>query len=379
MNQNPTQHPSHIVWLDLLRFVAILMVVSAHCADPFNVSPAARTNPDFNFWGSVFGSMLRPSVPLFVMITGFLLLPVRQEASLFYKKRILRVLSPFLIWSVLYNLFPWFTQLAGGSAEQVTYFFAYADSPSPLLSSALHNIALIPFNFTVYTTHMWYVYLLIGLYLYLPIFSAWVEKATDRAKLVFLAIWGVTLFLPYVQEFVTANVWGTCSWNAFGMLYSFAGFNGYLLLGHYFGKGNKLSLPQTLMIAIPMFAAGYAVTFSGFRAMTGNPAATEPQVELFFTYCSVNVVLMTLAVFLVVQKINVTSPFLRKQLANLTKCGFGIYMAHYFFVGPSYILTEMLQVPVWAKIPVAALFAFTFTWTLVRLLYRLPKAKWLVG
>lgn len=122
--QTTTARP-HIVWLDVLRLVAILMVIAIHCTDPFNASPESRANPEFNFWGSVYGSMLRASVPLFVMMTGFLLLPVRQEASTFYKKRIPRVLFPFLIWSVLFDLAPWFIQWVGGSPELVTDFFPW--------------------------------------------------------------------------------------------------------------------------------------------------------------------------------------------------------------------------------------------------------------
>lgn len=90
----------------MVRLVAIFMVVCSHCADPFNMSPEARSNPEFNFWGSLYGTFLRPCVPLFVMLTGMLLLPVRQEAGRFYRKRITRVAVPFLIWSVFYNLFP---------------------------------------------------------------------------------------------------------------------------------------------------------------------------------------------------------------------------------------------------------------------------------
>ena len=56
---------AHIVWLDVLRLVAILMVIAIHCTDPFNASPESRADPEFNFWGSVYGSMLRASVPLF--------------------------------------------------------------------------------------------------------------------------------------------------------------------------------------------------------------------------------------------------------------------------------------------------------------------------
>ena len=98
-----------LVWVDLLRLVAIFMVIAIHCADPFNVSPEARSNPDYNFWGSFYGSMFRSCVPLFVMITGLLLLPVKTDTSKFYSKRLLRVLVPFLVWSVIYNLYPWIT------------------------------------------------------------------------------------------------------------------------------------------------------------------------------------------------------------------------------------------------------------------------------
>lgn len=49
---------------------------------------------------------MRPAIPLFVMVTGALLLPVRTTTPAFYKKRLLRVMVPFLIWSVAYNLFP---------------------------------------------------------------------------------------------------------------------------------------------------------------------------------------------------------------------------------------------------------------------------------
>ena len=60
------------------------------------------------------------------MITGALLLPVRGEISAFYKKRISRVFWPFLIWSVIYNLFPWFTGLLGLNPEIILDFFPYS-------------------------------------------------------------------------------------------------------------------------------------------------------------------------------------------------------------------------------------------------------------
>lgn len=95
-----------VVWLDTIRLAAFILLVACHCTDPFNFYPG--TSPDLaqiKLWGEIYGAFVRPCVPLFVMITGALLLPVRQLMVPFYKRRISRVVWPFLIWSVLYNLF----------------------------------------------------------------------------------------------------------------------------------------------------------------------------------------------------------------------------------------------------------------------------------
>ena len=376
------QKNQHIVWLDVVRFIAMFTVVCCHCTDPFNFYPGTAPNiGEIKLWGAIYGSVLRPCVPLFVMITGALLLPVRGDTSTFYKKRIPRVFYPFLIWSVLYNLFPWITGLLGLNPQIILDFFPYAGEEvmQQSFSVSLEYILMIPFNFSILAVHMWYIYLLIGLYLYLPVFSAWVEKASERAKLMFLLAWGVTLLLPYYYQFVSNYLWGTCSWNSFGMLYAFAGFNGYLLLGHYL-KNLEWSLKKTLAIGIPMFAVGYAVTFLGFLSITALPEYTDEMLELFFTYCSLNVVMMTIPVFMLAKKVKVNSERMKKALANLTVCGFGIYMIHYFFTGPSVVLMRAIDMPIGLQIPVAAILAFAVSWGLVWLIYRAGKvAKYIVG
>ena len=376
------QKNQHIVWLDVVRFIAMFTVVCCHCTDPFNFYPGTAPNiGEIKLWGAIYGSVLRPCVPLFVMITGALLLPVRGDASTFYKKRIPRVFYPFLIWSVLYNLFPWITGLLGLNPQIILDFFPYAGEEvmQQSFSVSLEYILMIPFTFSILAVHMWYIYLLIGLYLYLPVFSAWVEKASERAKLMFLLAWGVTLLLPYYYQFVSNYLWGTCSWNSFGMLYAFAGFNGYLLLGHYL-KNLEWSLKKTLAIGIPMFAVGYAVTFLGFRHITALPEYTDEMLELFFTYFSLNVVMMTIPVFMLAKKVKVNSERMKKALANLTVCGFGIYMIHYFFTGPSVVLMRAINMPIGLQIPVAAILAFAVSWGLVWLIYRTGKvAKYIVG
>ena len=378
----PNQKNRHIVWLDVVRFIAMFTVVCCHCADPFNFYPGTAPNiGEIKLWGAIYGSVLRPCVPLFVMITGALLLPVRGDTSAFYKKRIARVLYPFFIWSVIYNLFPWITGWLGFSPQIILDFFPYAGEEvmRQSFSVAVKYILNIPFNFSILAVHMWYIYLLIGLYLYLPIFSAWVEKASERAKQMFLLARGVTWLLPYYYQFVDGYLWGTCSWNSFGMLYAFAGFNGYLLLGHYL-KNLDWSMKKTLATGIPMFVIGYVVTFFGFRHMTALPDYTDEMLELFFTYCSLNVVMMTIPVFMLAKKVNIRSERIRKELANLTVCGFGVYMIHYFFTGPAVMLTRAIGIPIPLQIPVAAVMAFAVSWLIVSLVHRIGKpAKYIMG
>lgn len=373
----------HIVWLDVTRAVAMLMVIGVHCIDPFYISPTLGVLPEYKHWAAVYGSFLRPSVPLFVMMTGLLLLPVR-EASLgvFYRKRIYRVLFPFLIWSVLYNIFPWVTGLLGLPKEIIGQFFCYVQGEeSQALADSLRDIAMIPFNFSFKENHMWYIYLLIGLYLYMPFFSAWIEKADRSWQKVYLGIWAVTLFLPYLSAYVSEYLYGEATWNQFGLFYYFAGFSGYLLLGNFLKEGNDWSVGKTLAICLALFAAGYAVTYSGFSAAAANPASTEEDMELFFTFCSPNVVLMTVAVFLLIQKVRIRSAALVRFLAPISKYGFGTYIVHYFVVGPVFILIGQWHLPIPLQVPVMAVLIFVislaFTWLMYRLLGK--RAKWIMG
>ncbi len=367
-----------IIWLDLVKFIAIFMMIAVHCTD--NVTPAERSEPWYNLWGSFYGSFMRPAIPLFVMVTGALLLPVRENLSTFYGKRLTRIVVPFLIWSVLYNLFPWITGLLGLSPTVINDFFAWAE-PDQSFSGALHHILMIPFNFSLLAVQMWYVYLLIGLYLYMPIFSAWVRQASVREQRFFLLLLFVSLFIPYLREYLTKDLWGTCSWNEFGLLYYFAGFNGYLLLGHYLiNNPVNISWSRLIALGLPVFITGYCITFLGFKSVTAVPGQPVELVELFFTYCSPNVLMMTLPLFLAMQKVKIRSERTRRFAVNISTCTLGIWMSHYLFLGPCYMLVESLPIHTMLKMIVCTILLLSVTWIFV---YAVRKSgnigRWIMG
>lgn len=374
--------------LDLVRLVAFLLLVTCHTCDPFNAAATygvGEANPDFTFWGAVWGSFVRPCVPLFVMLTGALLLgrekgcggkvgPDEVGMKHFYQRRIPRVLWPFLIWSCLYYLFPWVLGLLGFGPESVYVFFPWSETDSQTLATALDRIWRIPFQFSYVSCHMWYIYMLIGLYLYLPVFDCWVVRASRREKEYFLLLWAVACFLPYLTNFGTPYSFGTCDWNAYGLFYYFAGFNGYLLLGHYFRRYVKLSMGRALAVAVPLFVAGYLVNLYGYRYVLTLDNPTPQQVELFWTYCTPNVLAMSFALYLVLSRVEIRNERTIRLLANLTRCGFGIYMAHYFLVGPTFELVTSLGTPIALRVPLAGVFVLAESWAFVAFLKRvLPQ------
>jgi surface polysaccharide O-acyltransferase-like enzyme len=112
------------------------------------------------------------------------------------------------------------------------------------------------------------------------------------------------------------------------------------------------------------------------------PEKTPEQVELFWTYNTPNVAMMTIACFLMVYRLRI-NPHSRiaSWLSNLTACGFGIYMIHYYFVYLGYIVGEWLHIPTPLRIPFSALIILGCSWVLVILAKKaLGKySKYLLG
>ena len=373
--------------LDLIRLVAMSMMFMCHATDPYMANltygnAGVSVPADLAEWAARLGAFVRPCIPLFVMLTGALLLPVRTGAGVFYRKRIPRVLFPFLIWSALYYLMPWLTGLAGMDKSVVYRLFAWAETDDQTLGRALSLIVRIPYHFSFLACHVWYIYVLIGLYLYLPVFSAWVEKATRRQKEWFLGIWGVSLLLPYVTEFVERYAFGTCEWNSFGLFYYFAGFNGYLLLGHYLHTYVRWSVTRRVAVSLPLWAVGYIVSLSGYQYIMSLETQTPEQVELFWTYCTPNVAMMAVAWFVTLYAVVPKAEgWVARWLSNLTRCGFGMYMIHYFFIYLGFCVSNALELPSCLRIPCSALVILACAWSLTALAKRLTgdKSVWLLG
>ncbi len=359
-----------IIWIDILRVVACFMVVISHSCDFF--VEMLGTNRIAFLSGAGWGSAVRASVPLFVMISGVLLLPVKTTMTQFYKKRLGRILFPLIIWSLITPFFYWIYGTI--NAKDVCY-----------------NIISFPINFNYTTIPLWYLYMLVGIYLMLPIISAWVEKATRKELKIFLLIWGFTLLLPmlqfllpmvgYVGNYDNMGIFGECGWNTFGTFYYFSGFLGYVLLAHYLVKYPlNMTWKKTLLWALPMFVVGYATTFWGFDEIHRRFPEHFAYLEIIWSFNGLNVALMTLAIFMIIQKMkceNIKSPNFFTQLSSLT---FGIYLSHFFIVKVVHgFITSYIPTTPYFQIPLIALIAFAASALLIWCIKKLPFSKYIIG
>lgn len=357
-------------WIDLLRIVACFLVVFAHCCDPF----VARFDTDYSAFlqGCAMGSAVRCCVPLFVMMTGVLLLPAQGDLGTFYRKRIGRILVPLVFWSlalpVLYFIYlNYFVATDNPAIDMATY------TPGMTLTKMLTFL----FNFNYDTTPLWYLYMLIGLYFVIPIFGAWLKQAPQKDVKLFLYVWGLSLFLPYLKmvapvlgylgNWGNMGILGVCDWNDFGSFYYVSGFIGYLTLAHYLVKYPlDWSWKKTLTIGIPMFLTGYAITFGGYLVMQEYFPGNYAYLEIVWLFSGINVFMMTFPVFIVVQKLRVASSPLLSRIASMT---FGIYLCHFVFVQAGYDLMMRLLpqgTPAAVRVVCIALPVFLVSYLLVR-------------
>ena len=370
---------SYIPWIDVVRTMAILGVILCHVVDTVMTAPQAAGSEEYTLWTELYKTLSRPSVSLFVLITGYLLLPVKMDSVEFYKKRLTRILYPFLFWSVAYTMLPWVIHLFTQSHDLIRMFFPYYGSQEPTLSYTLMEVARIPLTFNGTSYPLWYVYMFVGLYFFMPVISPWLEKSNKKEKTIFLTIWGVSLFIPYIRAFVMNYAFGESEWNEFGLFYYFAGFIGYIVMGHWMKQSGRFPFQKKFWLTIPVFLLSYWITYEGYHFMMLDPNVTPEGMELFFLFCTPNVMLMTYALFVMASNVTIRSEAVNRVLSTLSRYGFGIYMVHYLLIGPiDYVLARMM-VPVAVHIPLCTLLVFVASWMFVFVLGKLPKSKWLIG
>ena len=381
------------VWIDWLRVTACFLVMWTHCCEPFYLGGEGSlilTKADA-VWVSVLNVLPRACVALFVFASSYLQFPLHYSTGEFFKRRAGRILIPFLFWSVVYAL---------------------------VWGEPVQNFKDLLLNFNYAAGHLWFVYMLIGLYLIMPLLSPWAEKVGKRELLVYLGIWLFTTLIPLIRQWAGGAapviygpsgipnaahypLWGEASWNTYGVFYYVSGFIGYLLLGLFFRKYvGRLSWGRTLGIALPLFLVGFAVCCGGFLTRVWadskgvfpveGPVGLAALWEGPWLNDTFGVALMTLAWVLLFRKIEGGGRFYEKVLLPVSKASYGMYLSHLLLLGvvSAWIRSALGTgadglLGIWTtpvQILASSLITFAAVAFLCVLVGRIPKlGKWIVG
>lgn len=368
----------NLPWVDALRVFACFLVVLAHCTDPHTAH--FDSNYGVFLQGCSVGSLVRCCVPLFVMMSGVLLLPNNMSVGEFYRKRVGRVVVPLIFWSVvtplLYYVYINFIYRSGSLSLDLASY-----SPA----ATVNKIYTFVFNFNYDTTPFWYLYMLLGIYFVLPVFNGWLKGAARKDIKLFLQVWGASLFLPllniaapllgYKGNYGNMGLLGLCDWNSFGMFHYVSGFIGYIVLAHYLVRYPlNWGWRRIAAVGIPMFVVGYAITFGGFLVMQEYFPGNYAYLEIMWLFSGINVFMMTFPVFILFQKISFGGSAFIHKLATLT---FGVYLCHFFLVQVVYDVYTVLipSVPVIVKMLLMAVTVFTLSAAVVWLVQKVPYLR----
>ena len=245
-----------ITWVDLIRVAAIFLVVVIHVSGQLT-----------NAWGKipteqwiiadVYGGIARIAVPLFFMISGYLLLPRSESLSVFYTKRMPRILIPFVAWSLIY--LGWYC----------------GNHPNTCTPSLIWDLLLV--QGTYY--HLWFLYSLISIYLILPVLRLMIRPDTDKRILWYL----IVLWLIFQPVLTMAHKFWNFSIKLSAPLAT--GFVCYFVLGYLLGE---ITITRARLISSTgVWMAATAITVIGTYLFTRNSGQFD---GFFYDFVSLNVI-----------------------------------------------------------------------------------------
>ena len=338
-------------WISNLRVIATLCVVLLHVA-----SSALYTYnqvPNSHWWiGNVYDSFARFSVPLFLMITGALLLGKQYSYSIFLKRKVVRILWPFLFWTAIY----------------IIYNFIEPPKFFGKLETQTNFDWIIQQIRDGSSYHLWYVYMLIGFYIAIPLLNKLIIGVKNKYLLLFLIVWVI---------FITFSTSKNSAYNFEWNLWYIMGYLGYVVLGYYLSIINTKSKPISAL-AVITFLIGLFITFYGTYYYTDRIGLF---CKNYYSYLIPNVLLMATSVFVLFKNISHRlDGFLKTVRDVVDKYSYGIYLSHILVL--NYLImfgVDWNLIHPLIGIPLTTFITLALSLIIVFLISKIPFGKYISG
>lgn len=298
--------------LDFVRVAAIVAVIVIHGFAGAVLTKQVNTEG----WliANVMDSFARWAVPVFIMISGALL--IRPQVTLsgrdFLVKRFSRILLPLIAWPIIYTL-----------------WYAYLNKMQPdwnrLPIDFLNGVGVAP--------HLYFLFIIAGLYLVTPLINVIRGTTTSRQFMIISTLITLATTIWYTLEsFLPGH--GI----SLNILTQFIPYIGYYLLG----SALKDIPPLRSWVAGGLFILTGAVMFTAtyFLSLPHGAAAGL----FFYSYSSIITIAMSLfayfwlkGMFVYIDTLSTKQPRLQQRfhkiLSQLSSATFGVYLIHMIIMG----------------------------------------------
>ncbi len=286
-----------------MRIIACFAIILLHSLFASNVYFEETITKGELLWSTTAENLLMWAVPCFLMVTGVLLLDPEKDipAGKIFSKYLKRVVLALVVFTFIFQVIGYFME-----GEQT------------IIRGWLSALFL-----GQSWAHMWYLYLMIGIYLVMP-FYRMIVKAADPKMLDLLII------LLFIFTSVTSL------FKAFGVelafyipttivypLYVFAGYRIYHRQLPVWTAGVLTAACTAAIVVLTYMRYETGILAGAAETLSGYPDAA--QLDYLFDYYSPLVVLQSAGIFSLLCRIPAKADSFIK---TLDACTFGIYLIH---------------------------------------------------
>ena len=340
-----------VLWADGIRIIAIFLIVYVH---QLYLLPPLTLNSLWLWTPNLFSLI---GIPLFVMLSGALLLGKVEPLKVFFGKRVRAVFIPWIFWVGVYSV--------------LEIFFL-----GTVITSASE---FIRFEYRMFFSRFWFLPMIFGLYFLAPLLRVFLKGADNKLIYYFLAIWFfVLVLLPAGQLLVNPSYSPNTS-----LFYYILQYSGLFVLGYLLVKREKRRLPNVswiLVLALSLLATYFALYLT---ALGGNLIRTS-FAQIFSPFVLPGIVAAFMLLYQSLAKRTLADrPGINKLVVLASKSALGIYLAHELVQLSLVNMFPQLNSLFLAIPPVPAMFlraAFIFlaSFAIVLALKKIPLLKHIV-
>ncbi|MCW4007965.1 MAG: acyltransferase family protein [Candidatus Bathyarchaeota archaeon] len=343
---------------NLIRTLAITLVILLHAA---NTPLKASSVPESYWWTAVvYKSIALPCVPLFVMLSGALLLKrtkLNEPIRVFLRKRLRRIGLPIVFWSAVYLAWAFFVSQTPVTWDNIEKGILYS-----LFGGAYY--------------HFWFIYLIVGIYLITPILRVIIAHGDFRVIRYLCLLWFISVAFVPLMELATGHTVNPIA-------FVISGWEGYFILGSYL---KRVKVQSAILYALLIIS--FVWTIFGTWLMN-YPLSAMHQNNFFFDYLTANVIIGSIALFLILLRFHRDWPGSNHATASrivqaISRNTLPIFMLHVIILESfergffGFTLSYTTLHPI-IEIPLITALTLFITLGLILLMRKVPLLKKMIG